>query len=191
MDKPKLVIIGSSGASLPILNAIFKDMPKLGGPVILIQHMPIYINQSVCENLAAKTDLAVKIAQHNESVQSAILYIAPSEVHLKLLHNERIWLGGGEKVNFVCPSIDVAMTSLTKMPPVVPMGILLSGVGDDGIRGISHIKKLGGVTVALDRRASTITSMAEDAVATGDVDWVLNTEQIRNKIIDHLGQIRP
>jgi chemotaxis response regulator CheB len=66
------------------------------------------------------------------------------------------------------------------------MGILLSGVGDDGIRGIRHIKQLGGVTVALDEKTSTITSMAREAVATGDVDFVLAPDQIRRKLIDHL-----
>jgi two-component system, chemotaxis family, protein-glutamate methylesterase/glutaminase len=188
MQKRNMAIIGSSGASLPILKSIFNTMPRLKGPIILIQHMPVYINQAVCENLDSQTDMTVKMADHDEILRPGILYLAPSEVHLRLEHNERIQLVAGARVNFVCPSIDVAMMSVTEVPHVRTLGILLAGVGDDGIQGISHIKRLGGVTIALDKKATPITGMADEAIATGDVDWVLPPEQIREKLMDHLGR---
>ncbi len=188
MEKRNLVIIGSSGASLPILISIFKNMPKLRGPVVLIQHMPFYINDAVRTNLAKKTDMTVKMAEADEVLKPGTLYIAPSEMHFKLAHNERIQLENGPKVNYVCPSIDVAMLSVEKDPAMHPMGILLAGVGDDGVKGIGHIKRIGGVTVALDIQASTISGMAEDAIATGSVDFVLGSDAIRIKVAEHLGQ---
>jgi two-component system chemotaxis response regulator CheB len=187
MNKPRMVIIGSSGAGLPILTSIFKNMPRLHGAIVLIQHMPFYINQTVCDNLAAITQMTVKIADQDERLKYGNLYIAPSELHLMILQNERIRLFGGEKVNYVCPSIDVAMMSLKSDPGLQPMGILLSGVGSDGVKGISHIKRLGGVTMVLDKNASPISGMADEALATGDVDYVLSPEQIREKMREHLG----
>ncbi len=187
MDKRKLVIIGSSGAGLPILKSIFENMPRLQGPIVLIQHMPIYVNKSVCDNLSAKTEMTVKIAEQDEELQSGVLYVAPSEIHLKLVKNHQIRLEGREKVNFVCPSIDVAMMSVMKEPSTLPMGILLSGIGDDGINGIGHIKRLGGITVALGKNPDIITNMADEAYTAGYVDGVLNPDEIRNKLMVHMG----
>jgi two-component system chemotaxis response regulator CheB len=181
-----MAVIGSSGAGLPILTSLFQDMPKLHGSVILIQHMPFYINQSVCKGLAAITEMHVKIAEQDERLMPGTVYLAPSELHLKLVHNNLIRLVGGEKVNYVCPSIDVAMTSLVKAPDLSPMGILLSGVGDDGVKGISHVKGLGGITIVLDKKTTIISGMADEAAATGDVDFVLTPDQIREKLIAHL-----
>jgi two-component system chemotaxis response regulator CheB len=190
MGKHNTVIIGSSGASLPILVSIFKSMPKLRGPVVLIQHMPFSINEAVRDDLAKKTDMTVKIAESDERLKPGTLYIAPSEMHLKLVHNERILLENGPKVNHVCPSIDVAMLSVEKDSASHPMGILLAGVGDDGVKGICHIKRVGGVTVALDTKASTISGMAEDAIATGSVDYILGPDAIRIKMVEQLGQVK-
>jgi two-component system, chemotaxis family, protein-glutamate methylesterase/glutaminase len=187
MEKRILAVIGSSGAGLPIITSIFHGMPRLKGPVVLVQHMPVYINKSVRDNLAGRTEMTVKIADQDDPLLPGFLYLAPSELHLTFSKNERVRLTGGEKVNYVCPSIDVAMKSLTQSPPVAPLGILLSGVGDDGIEGIRHIKRLGGVTVALKKNATTITGMAEDAAATGDVDFMMDPASIRNLLIAHLG----
>jgi two-component system chemotaxis response regulator CheB len=188
MCKLKLAVIGSSGAGLPVLNSIFRNMPRLGGAIILIQHMPAYINQSVRDNLAVHTHMTVKLAEQDEVIKPGIVYVAPSELHLKIISNQRIQLIGGEKVNYVCPSIDVAMKSLTKDPPIRVMGILLSGIGDDGVEGIGHIKSIGGETVVLEKKATSIGGVTDEAVATGQVDSVLSPEQIREALIKQMGK---
>jgi two-component system, chemotaxis family, protein-glutamate methylesterase/glutaminase len=187
MEKRNLAVIGSSGSGLPILMSIFQDMPRLNGSVVLVQHMPVYINRSVRDHLSGRTEMTVKIADQDDPLLPGFLYLAPSEQHLIFEKNERIRLMGGVKVNYVCPSIDVAMQSLTERPPVNLLGILLSGVGDDGIEGIRFVKRLGGVTAALKKGVSPITGMAEDAAATGDVDFIMDPETIRKKLIAHLG----
>jgi len=185
MKNFNMAIIGSSGASLPILMSIFKNIPKVNGAMVLIQHMPAYINVAVRDHLAAMTEMDVKVADQDDPLKPGTLYVAPSEVHLKLVQNRLIRLETGEKINYVCPSIDVAMMSVAKGSAPHLMGVLLAGVGDDGVRGISHIKQIGGVTVALDTKASTITGMAEEAIATGDVDFILDPNAIREKLIGH------
>jgi len=188
MCKLKLAVIGSSGAGLPILNSIFRNMPRLGGAIVLIQHMPAYINQSVRDNLASNTHMTVKLAEQDELIRPGIVYVAPSELHLKIVSNQRIRLIGGEKVNYVCPSIDVTMKSLTRESAVRVLGILLSGIGDDGVEGIGHIKRIGGETVVLEKKATSIGGMTDEAVATGHVDSVLSPDQIREALVKHLGR---
>jgi two-component system, chemotaxis family, protein-glutamate methylesterase/glutaminase len=187
MEKRNLAVIGSSGSGLPILMSIFHELPRLNGSVVLVQHMPVYINCSVRDHLSGRTDMTVKIADPDDPLLPGFLYLAPSEQHLTFDRNERIRLTAGAKVNYVCPSIDVAMKSLTEKPAVNLLGILLSGVGDDGIEGIRFVKRLGGATVALKKGVSPITGMAEDAAATGDVDFIMDPEAIRKKLISHLG----
>jgi two-component system, chemotaxis family, protein-glutamate methylesterase/glutaminase len=186
MENKRLVMIGSSGSGLPILNSIFMNMPRLRGPVVLIQHMPEYINQNVVHHLAAKTRMTVQLARTDVTLQSGTLYVAPSELHFRLTGNNRIVLQAGDRVNFVCPSIDVAMQSIAAEPRVEAMGILLSGVGDDGVKGLNHIRKLGGTTIALERSSAAIPGMTEEALAAGAVDLVLNPEQIRTTLMEYL-----
>src|SRR4030042_942434 len=75
MEKCQIVVVGSSGAGLPILSLIFKKMPLLHGCIILIQHMPIYINQAVRDNLASQTELTVKVAKQNDPIRPGFLYV--------------------------------------------------------------------------------------------------------------------
>jgi two-component system, chemotaxis family, protein-glutamate methylesterase/glutaminase len=186
MENKKMVMIGSSGSGLPILNSIFMNMPRLRGPVVVIQHMPEYINQTVVHHLAAKTRMTVKLARTDMTLQAGTLYVAPSELHFRLTGNDRILLQAGNRVNYVCPSIDVAMQSITAEPRVDVMGILLSGVGDDGVNGLNHIRQLGGTTIALEKSSTTITGMTEEALAAGAVDLVLKPEQIRTSLMEYL-----
>ncbi|MBN1892926.1 chemotaxis protein CheB [bacterium] len=187
MERRKIVIIGSSAGGPHVLGEIFRGMPKLRASLILIQHMPRFINQSLCDHLRAETEMTVKMAEHKEGLEPGVLYVAPSEIHIKIALNERILLERGDKVNFVCPSIDVAMMSLRPDPEVQFMGIILTGMGRDGAKGISHIKKLGGITIAQDKESSVIFGMPDEAIQTGHVDWILNPSRIRDKMIASTG----
>jgi two-component system chemotaxis response regulator CheB len=187
MNKRNIVIIGSSAGGPHILGQIFQGMLRLRTSLILIQHMPRFINHSLCDHLGAETEMTVKLADNKEMLESGVMYVAPSEIHIKLALNERIVLEHGDKVNYVCPSIDVAMMSLRPDPHVQFIGVILSGMGRDGARGISHIKKLGGTTIAQDKESSVIFGMPDEAIQTGDVDWILNPSQIRDKLIAAVG----
>jgi two-component system chemotaxis response regulator CheB len=85
----------------------------------------------------------------------------------------------GPKVNYVRPSIDVTMKSLV-CPPVGNLltGVLLTGMGNDGASGISHIKRLGGITIAQEESSCPVFGMPKEAIRTGDVDYVLIPERI-------------
>lgn len=186
MINQHLILIGSSVGGPMILNTIFTDMPRLSGSIIVIQHMPDYINDHVAESLDKLTQMDVSVATNDQWLQDGHVYIAPTGKHLTLTGNHKIKLRAGEKINHVCPSIDVAMKSVQVAPDVRVMGIILSGIGFDGIEGIKHIKEIEGVTVAQDEASSTVFGMPKAVIATGNIDFVLNTEQIRDKIISFM-----
>ena len=191
MSVEKLIIIGSSAGGPRILKEIFDDLPCLKASVVVVQHMPKFINESICEMIGERTQMDVRLAQHGDTLKEGIVYVAPSENHLRLIDNRKIELFSGEKINYVCPSIDITMQSVQKKTGQSLMGIILTGMGRDGAEGIQHIKKIGGVTVAQNEETSVIFGMPKEAIATGAVDWVLDPKQIHNKMIVTTGTMKP
>ena len=133
--------------------------------------------------------MEVKIAEHGETLRDGVVYIAPSELHLQLKRNKRIHLFSGEKVNFVCPAIDVTMNSLIPLENNHLIGVILTGMGHDGAQGLVHVKDIGGVTIAQDEQSCIIYGMPKAAYETGCVDLVLTPEQIRQRLIQSVGII--
>lgn len=182
-----LVVIGSSTGGVRALDRIFSGLPRLNAAIVIVHHMPKFINGSLGCQLNANTDMEVKVAEDGEILEHGKVYLAPSNVHLRIEHNSCIRLVGGEKVNFVCPSIDVTMRSLRKELDDQIVGVVLTGMGVDGVSGTSHIKRIGGLTIAQDEATSAIYGMPKAAYKTGDVDLVLTPERIQDKLIEIVG----
>lgn len=186
----RLVVIGSSTGGPQAVASLFSRLPQLDASIVLVQHMPKYINMAFIERLNSCTETEVRIAEDGVPIQSGIAYVAPSNVHLTIINNSIVKLVDGEKVNSVCPSIDVAMQSLHERPRVDVVGIVLTGIGRDGARGISHIKRMGGITIAQDEETSAIYGMPQAAFATGDVDFVMTPEAISSKLVEIVGVLK-
>jgi two-component system chemotaxis response regulator CheB len=189
MKVKNIVIIGSSAGGPRILKELFKDLPLLKGSIIVVQHMPKFVNESLTGSLDHLTAMSVRLAQNGDKLQSGTVYIAPSEVHLELVNNNEIKLFQGEKINYVCPSVDVTMKSIINEMNIQVIGVVLTGMGRDGADGIGHIKQNQGITIAQDEKSSIIFGMPKEAIQTGKVDWILNPDQIKFKLIELLGTI--
>lgn len=179
-----IVIIGSSAGGTRILKQVFMRMPVLDASLIIVQHMPLFINESFRDSLDQITDLKVVLAENEQRLEKGKVYIAPSEYHLELIRNSEIHLYKGEKVNFVCPAVDVTMLSMKEIPSKNITGVILTGMGRDGAKGIAHIKAIGGKTIAQDEATSIVYGMPKEAVKTGAVDYILNPDQIQKKLIN-------
>lgn len=186
--RPKnIVVIGSSAGGPPVLKWIFNGLPTLNACIIVVQHMPKFINDSLRDSLSSVTPMCVSIAENGAPLQKGTIVLAPSEVHLSVFENRILRLQGTEKVNFVCPSADVTMKSLTCDPEVFFVGVVVTGMGRDGADGIVHIKKLGGVTIAQDEKTCHIFGMPREAIRTGCVDFILPPDEISRKLVDLVG----
>jgi two-component system chemotaxis response regulator CheB len=153
--------------------------------------MPAGINESFVRTIGSLTEMDVKLAVDGQLIEDGKVYIAPSNLHMVLLKNAWIELHSKEMVNYVRPSIDVMMCSIVRWPSRMTVGIVLTGMGVDGANGISHIKGLGGVTIAQDEQSCVIYGMPEAAARTGDVDFTLEPRAIRRKLIDMFGAVSP
>lgn len=177
-----IIIIGSSTGGPQTLPRLISGLPILDASTIIVQHMPQYINESIRHRLSEVSRMKVKLCEDGARLEKGIIYIAPSNMHLKLQHNSIIELAAGEKVNYVCPSIDVAMKSLQPRPGINAIGVVLTGMGSDGREGIRHIKSIGGITFAQDEASCVIYGMPKTAIETGMVDFVLSPEEIGSEI---------
>jgi two-component system chemotaxis response regulator CheB len=92
-------------------------------------------------------------------------------------------LEGTKDVNYVCPSIDVAMSSLVERPGDRIAGVLLTGMGRDGASGLGHIKKIKGTTMAQSQQTCTVYGMPRKAIEEGYADEVLGPDEIRERLV--------
>jgi two-component system, chemotaxis family, protein-glutamate methylesterase/glutaminase len=184
VESSNIIIIGASTGGPETLQTILTDLPVLDAFVLIVQHMPIYVNKSVRDELAGASKMKVKLAEDGEYLEKGIILLSPSQVHMELRGNRGIVLTNKEKVNFVRPAIDITMKSLKRIPRINPIGVILTGIGLDGAEGITHIKNLGGTTIAQDEATSIIYGMPKAAAATENIDFVLPLPEIAPKIVE-------
>ncbi len=184
MKLKNLAIIGSSAGGTRILKKIFNDLPNLDACIIIVQHMPKFINESLRSSIQDGTKMDVVLAENGMQLMSHTVYLAPSEFHLEVSENDSIHLYDGEKVNYVCPAVDVTMNSVKKRIGLNLAGIILTGMGRDGAEGIRHMKEQDALTIAQDEVSSVIYGMPKAAAETGSVDLIMNPEEIRKKLIE-------
>lgn len=187
-----LVVIGSSTGGTRVLTEILRALPPLPAGLVIVQHMPKFINATLAQGLSRETTAPVRIIEAGDCVEDGRVFLAPSERHCTLAHNRTFHLAPGPKVNYVCPAIDVTMQSLQRPPAGQALiGVILTGMGRDGAAGLAHMKALGALTLAQNEASCAIYGMPAEAVKLGCVDHVLPPQEIAQLIAQHLGVRAP
>jgi two-component system chemotaxis response regulator CheB len=188
MYSGNIVIIGSSTGGPKTVNKIFSGLPVLNAAVIIVQHILPGFDKGFARNLNLKTEMPVELAETGTIIEKGKAYVAQSRIHMRLRDNARIELYEGAKVNCCCPAVDVTMKSLGKQRAGKIVGVVLTGLGNDGADGTTHIKNLGGTTISQDKETSVIYGMPKAAFETGHVDHVLPDDRIGPKLIELVGK---
>jgi len=183
-----IVVIGASTGGPKALAVLLDEMPRVAASIILIQHIPAFASQSFADTLGTYTSMPVRMAEHGRTIEIGSVHVAPGDHHLRLFENRVIRIDQGPKVNFVRPSVDVTLGSLVRRPGDQVIGVILTGMGQDGAAGISYVKhSLDAVTIAQDEASSMVPDMPAAAAATGDVDHILPPRRIGEKLAQLLG----
>lgn len=182
-----LVVIGSSTGGLKILEEMFVRLPPLKAAVLIVQHITPVIDQAFVTSLARVSKMPVRLVCEGQTLEDGQVFLAPGGLHLSLVRNQAFHLYSGEKVNSVCPSIDVTMKTVVRPTTGRLAGVILTGMGCDGAEGIAHIKQVGGLTIAQDQKTSVIYGMPKAAAETGRIDFILPTERIADKLRELFG----
>jgi two-component system chemotaxis response regulator CheB len=132
----------------------------------------------------------VKEAQTGDVVENGKVLIAPGDYHLVITPERRVELNQEDRVMFLRPAIDVTMESLPEVYGKNIIGVILTGMGRDGARGMAKIKKAGGLTIAQDRATSTIYSMPKAVADEGNADYILPLDKIGGVITELISVLK-
>ncbi len=182
----KVVVIGSSTGGPNVLSNIIKKIPKdFPLPIVIIQHMPEYFTEVFANRLAKESFLEVLEAKENLELQKGRIILAKGGKHLIFKEkNQRVFchLTDEPKINGVRPSIDKTLFSLIEIFSENIIGIILTGMGRDGVDALKLLHNKGGLVIAQDENTSLIFGMNKRAIEENIVDEILSYE----KIVDYL-----
>jgi two-component system chemotaxis response regulator CheB len=180
------VAIGTSTGGPTALQAIIPRLPEnLAAPILVVQHMPVGFTRSLAERLNARSLVAVHEAEDGEVISAGKVYIAPAGTHMKVRRRgtARIWLDEEPRSALHRPSVDVLMGSVAHAYGARSMGIVLTGMGADGVEGLRAIRSAGGVTLAESPETCVIYGMPKSAVEAGVVNRSVPLTRMADEIL--------
>lgn len=179
---PIVVMASSTGGPATLMQFVPyfpKDFP---GAVILVQHMPGNFTDQFSKQLGEVSRIRVKEAEAGEIIVPGQLYVCPGSHHLRVSPTGRISLDDGPRLGGYRPCADLTMESAADYAGPMAMAVILTGMGNDGAKGVQAVRVAGGHTIAQDESTAVIFGMPQEAIKTGAVDQVLPMESIYQAI---------
>lgn len=171
---------GGPQAICSILAALPASFPL---PIVIAQHNADGFTQGMVDWLAGETRLKVKLARHGDQLAGGTAHINPSEHSMHIGPEGHILLGDKTPGEHYSPSCNTLLSSVAATYRERAVGVILSGMGDDGVAGIQAIKNAGGSTIAQDAATSLIYGMNQNAVQRGAIDRLLPLTEIAPELI--------
>ena len=185
----KIVAIAASTGGTEALSQLLSALPARIPPFLIVQHMPSVFTQQFATRLDKNCKFTVKEASFSDSARENCALIAPGDFHMKAVKRSGkllIECFQGEKVHGVRPAADILFESMAEFMGKNVIGIILTGMGADGARGLFRLKKKGATIIAQDRETSVVYGMPKAAAEMGIVDYQLPLNKIASKIIELL-----
>jgi two-component system chemotaxis response regulator CheB len=190
VDNPT-VVIGSSTGGPTVVEQVLSDLPTAADlRVLVVQHMPDGFTGRFAERLDARSNYAVAEATDRARVRGGEALVAAGDYHMEVTGYRRgqitVRLTDDPPVNNVRPAVDVTMETAAETIADPVVGVILTGMGEDGAAGIRAISEAGGYTVAQDEATSAVFGMPRRAIETGSVDGVAPVEDVAPAILEAL-----
>lgn len=186
-----IVGIGASTGGTEAIKEVLIRLPASFPAVVMTQHMPPGFTTSFSKRLNSLCAMTVTEAKHNERILPGHAYLAPGDRHLEVSRygaDYRILLHDGERVSGHKPSVDVLFESLAQQVGANAMGVMLSGMGKDGAKGMQSMHDKGSVTFAQDEASCVVYGMPKEAVRLGAVDHELPLINIADALCKTVNQ---
>ena len=180
-----LIAIGASTGGTEAIKEILMHMPPDSPRMVIAQHIPLTFSAAFANRMDSVSQMVVKEATDGQLLIPGHAFIAPGDQHLILVHEGdqyRCKLNHGPPVNRHRPSVDVLFRSVAQTAGKNAIGILLTGMGTDGARGLKEMQDAGASTIAQDEKTSVVWGMPGEAVKMGAADHVLALDRIVGKI---------
>ncbi len=177
----RVIAIGSSTGGVQTVEALLRQLPRQCPGILLVQHMPSSFTAAFARRLNSLLDFEVLEARDGDRLIDGRVLIAPGGRHMQLRRSGAQYLvevRDGPLVNHHRPSVDVLFRSVAQAAGANATGVILTGMGDDGARGLLSMRRAGGRTLAQDEASCVVYGMPRAAVEMGAVDQVVGLDRL-------------
>ncbi len=182
----RVIVIGTSTGGTQALEYLFTQLPRTAPPIVVVQHMPEHFTAAFAKRLDGICQVTVKEAAHNDRALPGVVLIAPGGKHMLLQRSGaqyRVDVKDGPLVSRHRPSVDVLFRSSAQTAGANAVGIILTGMGDDGAHGMKEMHDAGALTIAQDEASCVVYGMPKEAIKLGAVDGILPLSAIPQLIM--------
>jgi two-component system chemotaxis response regulator CheB len=185
----QILAIGASTGGTQALETVLRGLPANCPPTLVVQHMPVGFTASFAARLDTFCAMSVREAREGDRVVPGLVLIAPGNRHMLLKRSGAEYsarIKDGPAVHFQRPSVDVLFESVAKNAGKNALGVILTGMGADGAKGLLEMRQAGARTFAQDEESCVVFGMPREAIKLGAADKILPLERIASEIINGL-----
>lgn len=193
VKKVDVIAIGASTGGTEAVYNLLKRMPNTLPGIVIVQHIPAVFSRMFAERLNNQTNLTVKEAVNGDLIEQGCAYIAPGEKQMQVVKDGfkyKIKIYTGDKVSGHSPSVDVLFDSVANTVGPSSIGIIMTGMGYDGSKGLLAMRRKGALTIGQDEKSCVVYGMPKVAHDIGAVQKQGNMEEIQNVILGTLNKGR-
>jgi two-component system chemotaxis response regulator CheB len=187
----KVVLVGASTGGTEALRIFLEELPQDSPGIVIVQHMPEHFTASFASRLNKTCKISVKEAETNDTVIPGRALIAPGNQHTILKRSGARYyvdIRNGPLVSRHRPSVDVLFRSAARYAGRNAVGVIMTGMGDDGANGLLEMREAGAATIAQDEASCVVFGMPKEAIKKGAVESVLPLGEIAQAILMHTGR---
>ena len=185
----RVVALGTSTGGTQALEVVLTALPRVTPGIVIVQHMPEKFTAEFANRLNGLCQITVKEAQNNDRVVPGCALIAPGGKHMLLRRTGAqyfVEVMDGPLVNRHRPSVDVLFRSVAKCAGANALGVIMTGMGDDGAAGLAEMRKAGARTLAQDEESCVVYGMPKEAVKRGGVERLVPLNTIAREIMQQV-----
>lgn len=189
----RIVAIGTSTGGTQALESVLTRLPSICPGIVIVQHMPEKFTALFAERLDSLCQLEVREARHGDRVFPGRALIAPGGRHMRVKRSGAqyyVEIIDGPLVNRHKPSVDVLFRSVAQAAGKNALGIIMTGMGDDGARGLKEMHDAGALTLAEDESTCVVFGMPKVAIELGGVDKTVPLDRLPQEIMAYYEQAR-
>ncbi len=185
-EAEQIIAIGASTGGTDAIYNVLRLLPPTVPGIVIVQHIPPMFSRMFAERLDQQTSLRVKEAASGDYVERGKVLIAPGDRHMRVKRvggRYKVECYQGDKVSGHCPSVDVLFDSVAKEAGKNAIGVILTGMGRDGAKGLLSLRKAGGRTIGQDAASSVVYGMPKAAFDIGAVEMQASLENIPQALL--------
>lgn len=182
----KILAIGASTGGTEALKDVLMGLPRNGPGTVIVQHMPANFTEPFAQRLNSLCAMEVREAKNGDSITPGLVLVAPGDYHMVVRRSGAryyVEIGSGEKVSGHKPSVDVLFNSVAKIAGSNAIGVILTGMGADGAKGLLAMRNAGARTIGQNEKSCVVYGMPKIAYDNGAVEKQVALDKVAQSIL--------